>query len=777
MFVDFETSTDGTEVTNAILVAATHGSIGTSTWSTQHGTDTTTPGTVPNITIEEDAAFPLYTPVTVGETTYSDSGTRGIRVVMASGVNNSIDLPISGVTLSNPTSIGFNMRFNGAQINSSPRDVVGMRSDPTGGFQFLQLYDGNPPNFRAHFQPPYTVTTSGANIVKGRWYWVTMSHVGAGNTYRVRLYDTTDNYSMQEQSGTVQTTSIGMTRLKIGIIKYGSGSSQSIDFDNIVISTAGTYPLGPGDGPSANGHYWVSATGAAAWASAQSETPLSGTACASIATMNNNLAAGDNVYLRAGTYSTQIDPTGTSPTSEAGRVTIAAYNGEAVTISGLNDFGIDLTGWDYVTIDDIDITNCEAYLLLSGSDRNIFQNCNWHDAQNVAGEWVNGVRITGSSQYNQFIDCIIRDVGDSTTGDDLGGVITIGSNTSSTDQSTHNLFLRCTLARGGHQVVTAYSGFNRWQDCHFFNDPWMDRMGTDYGNRNLLFDGRGTAFNTLNIVDNCTLWRAARPVDAVGVSSVSLRSPGNIIRRSRFVDGADAAISIVTFGEHSGYSPNGLADDNHVYHNTIVYNGINTGNTDDDQTAGLTLFKSGGTTVADNRIKNNIFWDNVDDRAFGDEPDTLIALQTFAGNRAETTDPLFINWDTGDLDPSNPAAHDFRLTASSTSIDAGAWLTTITSATGSGTSFVVEDAGYFTDGEGIYAGDILRLEGSTVLLSVGDVNYSTNTITFSNSVSWTQGAGVALNYVGSAPDQGAFEFVSQAPVTPQATINNIIYAP
>jgi hypothetical protein len=248
LFVDFETSTDGTQMTNSIMSAATHGSIGTSTWSTQYGDSTETPGAVPNITIENDAAFPLYTPVVVGGTTYSSAGTRGMRVVLATNGENSVDLPISGVTLTNPTSIGFNFRFNGAQINSSPRDVVGMRSDPTGGFQFLQLYDGNPPNFRAHFQPPYTVTTSGANIVKGRWYWVTMQHVGAGSTFRVRFYDTTNSYSMQEQSGTVETTSSGMTRLKIGGIRYNSGATQSVDFDNIVINTTGTYPLGPGTG-------------------------------------------------------------------------------------------------------------------------------------------------------------------------------------------------------------------------------------------------------------------------------------------------------------------------------------------------------------------------------------------------------------------------------------------------------------------------------------------------------------------------------------------------
>ncbi|MBE3144224.1 MAG: hypothetical protein IMZ61_09920, partial [Planctomycetes bacterium] len=44
--------------------------------------------------------------------------------------------------------------------------------------------------------------------------------------------------------------------------------------------------------------FWVSPTGAATWATAKSETPLSGTACCSMSTANANASAGDTVYLR-----------------------------------------------------------------------------------------------------------------------------------------------------------------------------------------------------------------------------------------------------------------------------------------------------------------------------------------------------------------------------------------------------------------------------------------------------------------------------------------------
>ena len=88
-------------------------------------------------------------------------------------------------------------------------------------------------------------------------------------------------------------------------------------------------------------------------------------------------------------------------------------------------------------------------------------------------------------------------------------------------------------------------------------------------------------------------------------------------------------------------------------------------------------------------------------------------------------------------------------------IAAGTWLTTITSETGSGTTFTVDDARYFMDGWGIIDGDKIQLEGKSS--TVGIINISGNTITVDRSISWTQGDGVSLSYNGKAPDMGAHE--------------------
>jgi hypothetical protein len=85
-------------------------------------------------------------------------------------------------------------------------------------------------------------------------------------------------------------------------------------------------------------------------------------------------------------------------------------------------------------------------------------------------------------------------------------------------------------------------------------------------------------------------------------------------------------------------------------------------------------------------------------------------------------------------------------------------LTQISSATGSGSQFNVQDAGYFSDGWGIIEGDEIRLHGSTQVARITRVDYSSNTISVDRALTWTQNQGVSLVYNGTATDIGAFEF-------------------
>jgi len=107
---------------------------------------------------------------------------------------------------------------------------------------------------------------------------------------------------------------------------------------------------------------------------------------------------------------------------------------------------------------------------------------------------------------------------------------------------------------------------------------------------------------------------------------------------------------------------------------------------------------------------------------------------------------------------SSAGAPDLHLQTDSPCIDQGGFLTTITSASGAGTSFVVDDAGYFMDGWGVVDGDLIQLEDQTTTARLTSVDYGTNTLVVDRTVTFSNGQGVALAYVGAAPDPGAHEF-------------------
>ena len=102
---------------------------------------------------------------------------------------------------------------------------------------------------------------------------------------------------------------------------------------------------------------------------------------------------------------------------------------------------------------------------------------------------------------------------------------------------------------------------------------------------------------------------------------------------------------------------------------------------------------------------------------------------------------------------------DLRIRPNSPCVDQGTYLAVITSASGSGTTFTVDDAGYFMDGWGIpnVQGDQIQLFGTTQQARCTVVNYTTNTITVDQTLTWVQNQGVCLPYAGAAPDLGAYE--------------------
>jgi hypothetical protein len=264
-----------------------------------------------------------------------------------------------------------------------------------------------------------------------------------------------------------------------------------------------------------------------------------------------------------------------------------------------------------------------------------------------------------------------------------------------------------------------------------------------------------------NIIEDNVLAFSGLPPDDEGSSGASIRTPSNIVRRNVFIDNDEAGLTLTSID----YFAHDLRF-NHIYNNTFFHNGYAAFNTFTPFNSGLYFARFGNTTpITQVTVKNNIFWKNSagsityydDQHTNGTDP----AQQIIVGNMADPTNPLFVN-DTGVLDPLHPENINLHLKAGSPAIDKGLFLTTTTSA-GSGTTIPVVDAGFFTNGFGVVAGDLIQLQGQVMKATVTAVDTTANTITVDTALTWTAGLGVSLPYNGTAPDVGAFEFSTNAP--------------
>lgn len=119
---------------------------------------------------------------------------------------------------------------------------------------------------------------------------------------------------------------------------------------------------------------------------------------------------------------------------------------------------------------------------------------------------------------------------------------------------------------------------------------------------------------------------------------------------------------------------------------------------------------------------------------------------------------------------------DFHLQPASPLIDRGRMLSSVTQLVGTaGTSFVLQDATYFSAGNGIVSGDTIQFAGSAVRSMITAIDHATNRIDVTPAqIGARVGTGVSLPWNGSAPDIGAFETVPTGLGIPgQPTVNGV----
>ena len=200
----------------------------------------------------------------------------------------------------------------------------------------------------------------------------------------------------------------------------------------------------------------------------------------------------------------------------------------------------------------------------------------------------------------------------------------------------------------------------------------------------------------------------------------------------------------------AGATGSGRVEDN-LYRNNVLWD--NKGWQPDDSCAGISagqvLYR---TSLTGHRFIRNLIASPLGTAVVREEFGAEAGIGAFAGDgsfeRTVEQDPAFVA----------TANHNYSAAAGSPLIDAGEPLTTTLGA-GSGRVLDVADASWFYDGFGIEAeqGDVVQLDGQTTSARIVRIDYDDNRITVDRDLTWQDGQGLSLAYVGAAPDIGVFE--------------------
>ncbi len=506
---------------------------------------------------------------------------------------------------------------------------------------------------------------------------------------------------------------------------------------------------------------------------AQRRSCMTGTEQA-YATLESATAAaspGTHFIVREGSYEEALHLTVSGTASAPIRFTAAP--GEKVhlkntdSIDGDEDYGpIWLDGVSYNHVEGFTVSGSVGFLRAVDAHYNVVRGNTFDTAEVYPSASKRGGLYFAWSNYNRIADNrIIR-------GTDSLSLVHSNFNVVENnhfDTAGHDVWsIKC----GSHNVIRGNFARNPKQkigsvfDCEAQTTRWagngphaVDREILDASRRNLI---EGNAF--------------AQTIDyysTSGGNGIQYAGQQGIIRRNVFYQN-NVGLGMTHYGPEADYNW-GNRVYNNVFHDNIC--------------GGLLVIGADAVgRVEDNRYVNNVFWDNHgwghEGNCLDDQPGQIVFRGAFfkghhltrnliasPAGKHTVVEEFGNGWlisevqaegtvsDTLEADPRfvDAANRDYRAQDGSPMIDAGAALTTVTEANGSGQHLTVEDAGWFYDGFGIpgEAGDLIRIGESTARI-IG-IDYERQVISLDRQVTWRRGDPVYTAYEGNGPDLGVHE--------------------
>lgn len=480
-----------------------------------------------------------------------------------------------------------------------------------------------------------------------------------------------------------------------------------------------------------------------------------------ISMANSNLKAGDIVYIMAGTYGETIRPLNSGVQEKY--ITYAAYDGQEVIIGGDIPNGADLSQRSWIKITGMTFTDTNGRWIEfqpSGSYNYIIDNT--FEASSTSMSW-SGIHLRDRADYNKIVGNIIS------TSCQPFDLIEIRV-------SSYNLIEDNYLGEAAHSALLMSGSAGRTEYNVIRNNTFQNRnhhnlavgASADFSlvEGNKILDAGDKCSSDKCLENSCGQVRDRTEFTRDNHQAMKLVSRNCIVRNNVYINNGHF---------HLFSNVNGESVNNRVYNNTFYGNYI-----------ALRMHSYDGEPFSENIIKNNIFSASLDYNLLGTVTiksntnrllnnrfygDAMVSYKYSSGNDVSDVQSAYSTEWTGnitlDIDPGfdlkDIDSKEIFLRSDSVLIDAGSWLTVITSPDGYGTTFTVKDSRYFCDGFGIIAGDAIQLQNQKTVIRIKNIDYNSNKIVVDHSVSWKQGDGISLPYKGTAPDIGAIEYNNLTP--------------
>ena len=424
-----------------------------------------------------------------------------------------------------------------------------------------------------------------------------------------------------------------------------------------------------------------------------------------------------------------------------------------------------------------------------------------------------GNTIWKKVQYNYVHDCKFEKHGwlGPNAGENEGDILAMGLESGATHatdyQDYFNVVENCEFLYAGHSTFSLHGAkYSTIRNNYFHNEPWYSYDSDLYSYRNLICNGYyvdTTQNSGWSIFEGNRVGYAGPNITTgnYGGGGIKLGLSDMIFRHNAFFSNQRTAFYLQPY-------TNGKSNENYIYNNTFFSNGYYS--EPGSSTTYHQPFMFGyndGTVLWDrvhsNIIKNNLFYKNAnieneevvwtfantngygnltDCQGSGPNQGNNAISNNFNGGTVWSTesDPLFRSEATSDK--SSWALPNLLPSLSSPAINNSVSLTQANGSGTSSTTLIVDDAHYFQDGKfGSASGcnpsnwpsgvdieaDWIAIGAVTNVVQISSIDYSTNTITLSQPMSWNDSDSIYLYkrsdgtrvLYGSAPDQGAYEYM------------------